>query len=224
MSYPAQLATVYATDEDIAIAAPGDYAVLAPGSQLLVEGDDGVFLAPDRWTLNSATADFSTLQVGHVIRLLHRSAFPGSGQFFAIGASTASSVTLRRINQVDAFGQPPGPIAGLTGVKFVAATLGPQIQSACNSINRQFNIDPNVAWRSPDYLRDIGDLKDATVTRVLLSIYNAANRDSKGDFYIKAQLLKQSLLETEGRIKLRWGPSDNPPRVSSPFTTRCARG
>ncbi len=71
----------YATDEDVAIRAPADFAALCPKDQVLAAGTDGLFLPSDPWTLRSPSVDFaaSGLMPGQVIRL----AGPAAGGLMA---------------------------------------------------------------------------------------------------------------------------------------------
>ena len=73
---------IYATDEDIALRATADFAILCPRDQKLAAGSDGSFDPSDRWTLQSASVDFSAQGVlpGQVVQLLGpASAFRAAG-------------------------------------------------------------------------------------------------------------------------------------------------
>ena len=63
MAAPDLLTTVYATDENIAIRAGGDFAPLCPDWQKLASGSDGVFTAGSPWVLNSPSVDFEAAGV-----------------------------------------------------------------------------------------------------------------------------------------------------------------
>ena len=86
---PPYLATVYATDEHIAVRATGDFTVLCPDWQRVAAGVDGVFAADAPWTLTSASVDFEAAGVasGHVISLTApKATFKGSGELLAVDA------------------------------------------------------------------------------------------------------------------------------------------
>ena len=90
MAAPDQLATVYATDENIAIRASGDFTMLCPDWQKLAYGTDGAFAAGAPWVLTSASVDFAVAGVTtqHVVLLRKPSTvFKGSGELLAVDSA-----------------------------------------------------------------------------------------------------------------------------------------
>jgi hypothetical protein len=88
MPPPSQLATVYATDESIAIRASGDFTTLSPDWQKLAYGTDGTFAAGSPWVLSSASVNFAVAGVttSHVVLLRKpNSAFKGGGRALGRG-------------------------------------------------------------------------------------------------------------------------------------------
>ena len=57
---PEQTTPVYATDEDIAVRAGGDFVMLCPPWQQMASGVDGVFGADAPWVLDSASVNFQS--------------------------------------------------------------------------------------------------------------------------------------------------------------------
>ena len=55
MAAPQQLATVYATDENLAIRSSSDFTMLCPDWQKLAFGTDGAFTVGAPWVLKSAS-------------------------------------------------------------------------------------------------------------------------------------------------------------------------
>lgn len=226
MASPARLAVLYATDEDIAIRCYSDFTVLTPSSSLLIAGADGVFDAADLWTLTSATVDFAArgLAVGHVVKLTKpQSAFKGKGEWLAVGAVAAGSVTLRRIGMDDGVGQPPSPIGGLTAVEFSVATLAPQIEQCSDELNRRFGIDPAFAMRAPSWIYDVRELREACMTTVLHRQYTVDARQKDGDFAMKIRELCSARDAAIGRLQVRWGPTGNEAPPTSMFGMRIVR-
>jgi hypothetical protein len=225
MAAPAKVGTVYATDENIAIRAAGDFATLCPDWQKLAHGVDGEFQSTSRWTLRSVDVDFagSGVRAQHVVHLRKPSSvFKGGGELLAVDTVEGSTITLRRLGQDAGVGQPPGPASGVSGVEFLIATLDPQIEEASYQLNRRFHIDPAVAGRSPGDLHDLRDLRYATVLSVLAQRYGAEARDSKGDFVVKFRVVSDELMELLARLTLRWNPP-NEQRDSNWFCTRVVR-
>jgi len=105
----APLSVVYATDENIALRDPDDFAALSPHHQCLARGTDGVIAAASPWTLTSATVNFATNGVasGNVVVLTLKNVFVASGEAFAVDTVSGNSINLRRLGQATGVGQPP---------------------------------------------------------------------------------------------------------------------
>ena len=218
---------VYATDEDIALRAPADFAILCPRDQKLAGGADGAFSPSDPWTLRSTSVDFSArgLSPGQVVLLTKPTAtFRPPGEALVIVSVAPGAVTLRRKGQPAGAGQPPGPAVGLSGVEFAINTLGPQIERASYDLNRRYGVDDLVAGRRAADLHDRREVCEATVLTVLSRQYLAMSRETgdQGDpFAAKAQLAKAELDELLDRVVVRWGADAAP--SSSRFSTRITR-
>src|SRR4051794_19838920 len=119
------LSTPYATDEDVALRASADFAILCPKDQCLASGRDGGFTG-DRWTLSSPTVDFlaNGLTPGHVVRLTQPvNLFKPPGEAFVVVSVAPNAVTLRRKGQPAGVGQPAAPVEGASNVEFAVTTL-----------------------------------------------------------------------------------------------------
>lgn len=225
MSEPERLSVVYANDEDVAIRATGDFAVLIPAWQKVAFGTDGAFASGEPWALTSASLDFEAAGVksGHVISLRKPSSlFKGTGELLAVASAVGNRLVLRRIGARAGEGAPPAPAAGVSGVEFQIATLFPQIEEASFDLNRRFNIDPRVPGRSPDALHDRRDLRAACVLAVLAQRYAAETRGAEGDFPLKLKQITSELSETLARIEVRWRTA-TAGRETSMFSTRISR-
>ncbi len=225
MSEPDRLSIVYASDEDVAVRATGDFAVLAPDWQKAAFGIDGSFAAGDPWTLASATVDFEAAGVrpGHVVSLRKpNTIFKGAGELLAVASAAGKALTLRRIGARVGEGSPPAPLAGVSGVEFHITTLAPQIEEASFELNRRFGIDPRVPGRSPDSLLDRRELRAACVLTVLAQRYSAETRGGEGDFPLKITRVHQELSESLARLEVRW-KSAMGSGSSSMFSTRIER-
>ncbi|WP_337174803.1 hypothetical protein [Paludisphaera sp.] len=225
MSQSDRLTTLYAGDEDVAVHAPGDFAVLTPAWQKVAQGADGVFAPGPSWTLTSAGTDFGAAgaRPGHVVQLRKPSSvFKGTGELFAVSGAAGGSLTIRRIGMAPGQGAPPAPPSGLSGVEFVIATLDPQVEEACFELNRRFAIDPHAPGRTPSDLRDVRELRRACVLSVLIRRYAAESRGAEGDFAQKLRQAESELAETLARLEVRWGSSADRP-TSSIFSTRIVR-
>jgi len=225
MSESERLSIVYANDEDVAVRATGDFAVLAPDWQKAAFGTDGAFAPGEPWTLTSATVDFEAAGVksGHVVSLRKPSSlFKGAGELLAVASASGNKLVLRRIGARAGEGAPPAPAAGASGVEFLIATLWPQIEEASFDLNRRFNIDPKVSGRSPDALYDRRDLRAACVLSVLVQRYAAETRGGEGDFPLKLQTIQSELSEVLARLAIRWNTAGES-RATSMFSTRLVR-
>lgn len=224
---------LYATDEDIALRASADYALLWPKDQKFAAGSDGVFSASSPWTLTSATVDFQGQGVmpGQLVQLekLGSSLRPGGEGFVVVGVSPGSA-TLRRKGQPIGVGQPPAPPTGLTGVEFSIVTFGPQIVLATDDLNRRFGITTGAyAGRSAGELADPSELRDAAVLTVLYRQYLDMSRELSAPtdtFATKAQIVKAELDDRLDRLALHWNRYLTDPEPGGPttrFSTRMSR-
>jgi hypothetical protein len=226
MSAPDRLAVVYATDENVAIRASGDFAMLCPDWQKLAAGTDGAFAPGAPWTLTTPSVDFVAAGVTaqHVVLLRKpATAFKGSGELLAVDSASGGGLVLRRLGAGPGTGQPPAPASGLVGVEFLVATLDPQIEEASFELNRRFGIDPNIAGRAPSDVYDLRDLRQACVLTVLARRYAAEARGPSGDFALKLAQITAELAEVLARLQLRWGQSGTDSNSTNWFSTRLVR-
>jgi len=225
-SLPAQTFPVFATDEDIAVRAGGDWFLLCPQWQNMAAGTDGSFTNGSPWVLNSTATNFTSNGVApnQVVQLSAPKAnFPGSGALFAIDSVSGNAVTLRRLHKDLNVGQPPAPAAGLANVAFTINTLDPQIEEASWDIKRRFGIDENVAYRSSTWVYDLRDLRMATVLTVLLARYTQEARTDKGDWARKIGLVNTELQIVLDRVQVRWGPLGNSAEPTTLFSCKISR-
>ncbi len=223
---PSQASPSYASDEDVLIRAGGDFATLVPPWQVMATGTDGVFVINAPWVLTSTAVDFEAQGVSpnQVVWLEEpKTYFKGGGQFLAVDSVDGNTCTLRRPHQDLNVGQPPAPVAGLTGVKFTVPTLDPQIEEASYEIRRRFAIDENNFSRSSSYIYDLRELRSATVLMVLLDRYTFENRTNSGDFSIKMNRVRMDMEMVLGRIQIRWGQTGASQEPSTLFGTRLSR-
>lgn len=226
MAAPDLLTTVYATDEDVAIRACGDFATLCPDWQKLAGGTDGAFASGSPWILSSPTIDFEAAGVlaRHVVLLRKPStAFKGSGELLAVDGASGHSLTLRRLGTRAGQGQPPSPAGGLQDVEFLIATLDPQIEEASFDLNRRLAIDPLIPGRTPADLYDLRDLRQACVLIVLARRYAVESRDQQGDFALKLEESKRELSELLARLQIRWSMGGPGATSTNWFSTRVVR-
>ncbi len=223
---------LYATDEDIALRASADFAILCPRDQKLASGVDGLFDSSDRWTLRSPSVDFASqgLMPGHVVQLLGPSAiFRPPGESLIVVHCDGFGVTLRRRGQSVGSGQPPAPVGGFLGVEFAITTLAPQIEQASFEIDRRLGISDFHAGRQASDLMDPRELRELVVLTVLHRQYMDMSRGAGGAsqdaLAVKAQLIKIELDELLARTAIHWrtvveGIGDEP---TTRFCSRISR-
>ena len=222
-----QLANVYATDEDIAVRAPGDYAELVPKDSLVAQGIDGSFDAAFPWILNS-TLNFTRQGVksGMVVHLeTAEGPFRASGAFFAVDTPSGQSCSLRRIGLLSGIGQPPypGPCEAIT---FTIRTFSPQLENASYELNQSFRINPaDSVWRydTPANLYDQRQLRDACVLKVLIQQYTSEARSKDSDWSAKAALARIDQDALMEKLILRWGPFGQAEGPSSRMNLKLVR-
>jgi hypothetical protein len=223
---PEQTTPVYATDEDIAVRAGGDFITLCPPWQQMAAGTDGFFNSGSPWVFNSTATNFQSNNVApnQVVWLsAPKSQYPGSGQLLAIDSVSGTSLVLRRLHKDLNVGNPPAPAAGLTGITFAINTLDPQTEEASFDIKRRFAIDENIIARASSWIYDLRDLRIATVLTVLYDRYTSETRTDRGDFAIKIQRIRQQLDDVMARVQVRWGPFGNSAEPSTLFSCKLSR-
>lgn len=210
------------SDEDLAVWDPGDFANLAPRSQIVAAGTDGVFAALTPWVLSSASSAFATAGVaaGSIVALTKpQASFQQGNNLFGVDAATASTVTLRRIGMSAGFGAPPGA-GGLTGVEFRVLTFAPQIALSSADVRRQYRLGV-----TPD--RDLAALAEsgeelrqlATLT-TLRRAYLVAAKGPDGDYKAKLALVSEALSRVEAKLSLTWGASGDAAPPTNLFSMR----
>jgi hypothetical protein len=198
---------VYATDEDVALIAPTDFALLCPLDQVLAAGMDGFFNASDPWELRSATVGFSAAGVtaGNLVYLLGPiPPFGNPSHTLGVASVTPGSVLLRRRGLSAGMGQAPGPEAGLSGVEFLVPTLAPQIVAASQELNRRLGIGPDSPGPRPEDVAASGELREATVLMVLHRRYAEQGGEANGALAEKARWARCELEQELGRLSSRW--------------------
>ena len=219
------LATVYCTDEQIAVRAGGDFVLLCPKWQKLAFGLDGVFTAGTPWSLSSASASFvaAGISPGNVLWLQKPNTTDrGTGELFCVDSVTATSATLPRVGLASGTGLPPGG-SGLTGVEYTVLTLTPQIEDVSFWINRMWNIDPARPGRQPVDARDLRDIRDFCVLTVITRRLVAELQDKPNNAWaLKLQGYREELSIVQARVDLRWTQTDTMPN-SRLFSTRLVR-
>lgn len=222
------LASVYCTDEDIAIRASSDFLALAIESQRLAYGTDGSFAAGDPWTLISASNNFTAqgINTGHVCQLKYpKGTFGGSGNMMAVSAVSGSNLTLRRLGMTANVGLAPAPSTGLVGVEFTVYTLSPQAELASWELNRRYSIDPETQGRRPVDMHDMRDLRQAAVLWVLAQRLSASlTGQADSSWMLKLKQYQSELDNTLGRLQVRWMPIADSQATTGWMSMRIARG
>jgi hypothetical protein len=221
---PAVALAAMCCDEDVAILDPIGFANLAPGSQDLAAGTDGVFAEGERWTLTSATADFAAQGVaaGCVVALTKPQVSfrqPG-GDLYGVAGVSGTSVALRKLGRASGVGQPPAPAAGLEGVEFRVVSFAPQVEDESTEVRRSYDLDDDA--RGLAKLMEAGEeLRRLAALRVLRWAYTTTQALKDTDAEAKLGLWTTGLKDLTARLQLRWGDRDAPtaPPTGSPFGT-----
>lgn len=219
---------LYADDEDMLIAASGDYAQLCPAGQTLAKGTDGAFgaAAGGSWILSSASTNFETRAVaaGHVLQLITPYDSFETPDFLIVSSVSGTTVTLRRPGLAAGVGQPPGPIAGLTNVEFRVATLQPQVETATYELNQLFVLDGS-SGRTFENLTDSRQAQHACIALVLADIYLAQSRSSenKDDYAAKAKTWRARYDQSVGSARLKFNATRAGAQISPTRQSRLER-
>ncbi len=208
---------IYATDEDLALRASADFAILCPRDQTLAAGLDGFFDPSDRWSLRSGSVDFTSQGVlpGQVVQLLGpASAFRAPGEALVVVAANGPVVTLRRKGQPAGSGQPPSPASGLVGVEFLIGTLAPQIQGASIEVNARVGVSALIPGRTAADLFNPIELRDAVILTTLYRQYRDMSREANGAnldvLAAKALAVRADLDDLLARTIIHWKTAAGP--------------
>ncbi len=197
-----------ATDEDLALRAPADFALLVPAAQRLAVGTDGTLAAADRWMLASATVDFAAQGVGPGHVLLCPTGADGPMTLFVVAETVGAAVRLRRLGHGPGVGQPPAPAGGRTGVEFLVGTLAPQIAIAGRELDRLLG--------GPGVAADSGR-RELVVVTVLARQYRAlshATADPGDPFAARAREFQAERDARLGRLLTHPDASGRPRRLT----------
>ena len=185
--------SLYCSDEDLLIAAPGDFGQLVPLAQTIAKATDGVFTATagGSWTLSSASTNFATqyVAVGHVLQIRGPQGVYPATDMLAVTSVSGTGIALRRPGMPSGMGNPPGPAAGVTGVTFLVGSLYPQIERASYDLRKTFDLDDLVPGRQFSDMYDARELQEACIALVLSRQYRdmARHVGKMEDFYEKSK-------------------------------------
>lgn len=224
MTAPIKLDAWYATDEDIAALADGDFATVAPRDVAAAYGTDGVIVAGS-WVLSSAAVDFEAqgLKSNMIIQLLDASAgLKGSGILMAVESVSGHECTMRRIGQAVGWGQPPIAV-GATAIEFIVATLGNIMESVAYGLHQRYAMDDKFMTRAPSNVYDLRVFRNVTVYETLRRRYVSLNRTKAGDFTEKIKHYADEVETELNTITVRWGPDGMSQTPSSGGQARIAR-
>lgn len=216
--------TLLCTDEDIAVHAIDDFAVLATKLPRIAYGTDGA-LAANAWVLTSASVNFQSYGAAsnQIVVLQDKVNFRGGGELLAVDIASSGGATLRWPGQAANVGQPPGPPAGATSVTFTIRTFASQIEAVSYELYQRYGIDPNIAWRAPSWAYDLRVLQRACILMVLYRRYASAVRTKEGDFAAKVAQTREDLDAALDLCQLRWGPTGVMQPSSTIFGMRLSR-
>jgi hypothetical protein len=207
--------SLYCSDEDLLIAAPGDFAQLVPLSQAIAKGKDATFAASSSgsWVLTSVAVSFSlnNVQSGQVLQIRGPQATYPTVDLLAVDAVAGNSVSLRRPGLPTGMGCPPGPAAGMAGVEFLIGTLYPQIERASYDLRKSFDLDDAVPGRMFSDMYDPRELQEACIALVLARQYRdmARHAGKFEDFSEKAKIHQDDWSRIVLRTQLHM--KNNPP-------------
>lgn len=165
------LGRAYVSDEQVYLAAPGDFPRLVPRSGRLAAGADGAVSALDPWLLSSAAESLSGVRPGMVCVLT----VGGREETYVVSDALAGAVRLRRPGMGDGEGRPPAP-AGAAAVPFAVLTLLPQLQSAAREFDRRYGVGRLLGSSVPAF--DVAEVEGASVAYVLARAYLAATENA----------------------------------------------
>jgi hypothetical protein len=202
-------AQLYATDEDLLIAAPGDFSQLVPVFQRIASGTDGALTAGSFNLTSSVNFQAQGVAGDMVLQLRGPVTTFKSPEPMVVASVAGTTVTLRRAGLDAGQGQPPAS-ASLTNVEFLVATLRPQIERATYELNQRFGIDNRVRGRSFADFYDVRELQDACVMMVLAKQYRDMARQAgrEDDFSAKAKMHDASLAAIINRVQLHMKGSE----------------
>jgi hypothetical protein len=197
------LSTFDLTDEDLADRVSPEFLLLAPDSECLASGTDGVFDDSDRWTLTSASNDFESqgvsagnlCKVELVVAPVAPRTSPTTRQIglFAVASADGTSLTLRRLRKPAETGLPPGPVAGGSGYTFKVESLLPQLIDGADFVASRYSITDVSQIKAGTE----GLCRRAAKLKAIINAYAAQSRnagdEAKDDFTAQRKLYQAEL-------------------------------
>jgi hypothetical protein len=225
MSAPIKLSEWYATDEDVASLAGGDFAIIVPKDVVAAYGKDGIIALNSPWTLTSASNVFDTQGVtsNMVVQLLEASTgLYGSGILMAVDSASGGTLTMRRLGQAAGWGYPPIP-GGANSIEFVVATLANQLEDVANALHEKYGLDPNIVNRRPTDVYDLRVFRRLTVYETVRRQYVSLNRTKVGNFVEKIDHYWAAFQAELNQVIVRWGPTGQQQQPTTRLSTRLSR-
>jgi hypothetical protein len=190
----------FCSEEDLALEATGDLALIAPRSPYFAKGSDGVLTAGGR-TVSSALVDFAAQGVladtlcilsGSITAPAARTTFGIGGEVFIVSVdAVGGSITLRNPGMLAGIGQAPS-LSALTSVNFLLPSFLAIRKQATDRIRQSINFDSE-----SDLITD-DDRRQICVYEVLRTRYRACTVNKDDDFsqqYRKYSVLFNELLD-----------------------------
>ena len=129
-------AGLYASDEDLAGAAIGEFSTLV-GRQVVVSRSDGAVAAESPWTLVSPAIDPAIgLEAGHVVEVSHDTR-KGLDQSYGIVSISTGEAVLRMVGEPTGFGAGIASGEAVVGLRFRVATARGVIRRSCALIDSE---------------------------------------------------------------------------------------
>jgi hypothetical protein len=209
---------LYCTDEDVAKRMLGDFMLCVPPANIMARGDDGEFLADNRWGLVSASVNFAARGVlaGQVAFTKYAGGKIKYEDLLAVDSVETTTLGLRRFGQTQGYGEPPGPINGTSSVQFLIPYLKPQIQLATSEINRIWNIGELWIERPASSLVDPSEIRELCVLWVMRDLYfgKAKEQTAQSPWWVKHNKCQEMIASMKDRMDLTFSPLGSVPRQS----------
>ena len=213
----------FSKDVDLLKWEPVLFVELAPASQTLCQGEDGM-LSGTTFASNSASFDDAGVTAGQVIYLNDGESLDGCYEIVSVDSATQLTVSVLRLSTED---DPVAPPSG-SEISYRVSTFDPQAEEVAYGLLQYFGIETGEGEESSaGEILNLRALRQASVFGVLSAVFAAAacGKNDASGYWAKSQRYLELFhtARSKARIELDTDSDNKPEQFRSGGTVRLRR-